>query len=212
MIMLELQANTTLYRDTDIVVSNYGKDLSKVAKFLLSKEQYILDNYPFVSDFGTLLPTSVTTRSSTYNAFQFIDECSELEGIRDYIIEQYWQYVKTVGFDYHVVRPGINCWFNVLRKGENFGFHRHSNNERSFVCATMSIQVDNTKTIYKKNGEIVKEVNNREGEFAMFKADLEHGTTVHYGDKPRVTLGIDIFFDIETTKASPEMYNSILEF
>lgn len=210
--MQETQHNHSQYHHNDIVVSNYDKDLKEVAEFLLSKEKYILDNCPIVSDFGSLLPSFVTTRAGSYNVFQFIDECPQLGDIKRYIIDQYWKYVEDVGFKEYAVKPGINCWFNVVRNGEKIIFHKHSENERSFVSATMCIQVEDTQSIYKKNGEVVKTVENKEGQFTIFKCDLEHGTTTHISDVPRVTLGIDIFFNTETTKAAPELYNSISEF
>jgi hypothetical protein len=208
--MLETAHKRLPFHNKDILVSNYGKDLSKVADFLLSKEQYILDNYPFRSDFGTLLHDNVTTRSGTYNILSFNNECPDLNGIIDYVREQYYKYVIEVGFEKQVKNPGINAWMNVLRNGEKIGFHKHSDDERSFVSATLSVNAENTETIYKKHGEIVKRVVNRPGEFVMFKCDLEHGTTEHVSDKTRITLGIDIFFDKETSKASPDLYNSLI--
>lgn len=205
------QCKLSPFLDRDILVSNVGADLSNVANFLISKEQYILDNYPFVSDYGTMLPTNVTTRSSTYNVFHFMNECPDLQLILDHIKQQYNIYVKNVGFEEYVKKPGINCWFNILRKGEKIGIHKHSENERSFVCATLSIQVDETETFYRKHGEIVKSIPNRNGEFVMFKCDLEHGTTEHTKDSLRVTLGIDIFFDMDSSKKVPDFHKNLIE-
>lgn len=189
-------------------IDNVGFKL--VSDFLLSKEQYILDNYPFVSDFGTLSTNNVTTRSSTYNVFHFIDQCTELQKIKDNIKTRYDKYIHQFGLEKISVKPAVNCWFNVLRDSEKIGFHRHSDHEFSFVSCTVTLKCDNTKTIYKYGDDIILEADNVEGMIALFPSNVEHGTSTHYGNECRVTLGVDIFFDIEHSAQIPQFNNNLV--
>ena len=194
-----------------LFVSNVGIDLSSVARYLLSKEAYIMDNYPFVSDFGTLLPTNITTRSGGYNVFSFIPDCPDLEVVLNHIRHQYYNYISVKGMADLAVCPAINCWVNILRVGEQVHEHSHADMEESFVSGALSIQVENTETYYKRNGEVIETVLNTNGDLSLFPCNLYHGTTIHQSVEPRITLGMDIFFDMNTCRASESFYNTLVK-
>ena len=63
--------------------------INNLVTFLISKEQEILDSYPFMSDYGTSLTTEhVSTRSNAYNIFKYIDEYPDLNIIFEFCLSQ----------------------------------------------------------------------------------------------------------------------------
>ena len=200
------------FKETDIQFFTYPNNLDQVTEFMLSKEQYILDNFPFVSDYRVFNTNHVTTRSSSYSVFHFIDECPELQNILNYIQNSYFNYVDSVGLKSYIKKPAINCWLNIIRQGERINFHRHSDNEISFVCGTVYLQVNETETTFLKQNQIVKITNNVDGEICFFRCDLDHGTNIHQDTKPRVTFGFDIFFDSNTVINVPHFYKNLIHF
>lgn len=189
--------------------------VQEIAAFLLSKEQYILDNYPFVSYFGTDDPNNpntgnlVTTRSGTYNVFQFSNECLSLNNLKNFLIESYKTYIDYKGWQQYLNNTAINCWVNVIREGESIRYHRHSTNELSFVSGTMVLQSENTNTWYKfDNGEVLR-VPNIPGMISIFPCNALHWTDMHYGPNPRITLGFDFMFNREDAESNPTFYNNL---
>lgn len=192
--------------------------VQEIASFLLGKEQYIIDNYPFVSYFGTDDPNVanpgnlVTSRSGTYNVFQFANECPPLNNLKAFLVEQYRQYITAKNWMNYVVNPAINCWVNVIREGESIRYHKHSSHELSFVSGTMVLQAASTNTWYKfDDGELVR-VPNIPGQVSLFPCNVVHWTDMHYGTTPRITLGFDFMFDKQTSIGNPAFYNSLHSF
>lgn len=198
--------------------SQFGtnEQVQEIAAFLLSKEQYIIDTYPFVSYFGTDDPTLdtpgnlVTTRSGTYNVFQFVNECPVLETLKTFLVAEYKNYLITKNYMNYVVNPAINCWVNVIREGESIRYHKHSGHEMSFVSGTMVLQAEATNTWYKfDDGELMR-VPNVPGKVSIFPCNVLHWTDMHYGNNPRVTLGFDFMFDRETSLSNPVFYSALV--
>lgn len=198
--------------------SQFGnsQQIQEISSFLLSKEQYIIDNYPFVSYFGTDDPTLdkpgslVTTRSGTYNVFHFINECTLLENLKTFLVSEYKNYLNAKNYMNYVVNPGINCWVNVIREGESIRYHKHSGHEMSFVSGTMVLQAQATNTWYKfDDGELVR-VPNQPGNVSIFPCNVLHWTDMHFGFTPRITLGFDFMYDIQTSISNPVFYSSLV--
>lgn len=195
-----------------------AQQVQEITSFLLGKEQYIIDTYPFVSYFGTDDPTLdtpgnlVTTRSGTYNVFQFATECAALNQLKSFLIEEYKKYITYKNWSTYVVNPAINCWVNVIRQGESIRYHKHSGHELSFVSGTMVLQAEATNTWYKfDDGELVR-VPNLSGHVSIFPCNVLHWTDMHYGNNPRVTLGFDFMFDRETAASNPVFYAALVPF
>lgn len=174
--------------------------LSELSDFLLSKENEILDKYPYMSDFGTNLNnTHVTTRAGSYNILDYSVENNDLEILFNFIKECYWDYINSTlspkYFTNDQLDPAISSWLNVIRTSENIGMHKHSdeNDLWSFISGTVSVCVSNTSTYYKY-GDKPFEIKNKEGDITLFPPYYFHWTTIHNDDIPRVTLGFDILF------------------
>ena len=200
------------FKETDIQIFTYPGDVKQVAQFMLSKEQYILDTYPFVSDYNVFTNNHVTTRSSAYSVFHFIDECPELQNLLNFIQSSYYTYAESIGLKQQINKPAINCWLNIIKQGERINFHKHSNNEDSFICGTLYLQVNDTQTTFLKQNQIVKITNNVDGEICFFRCDLDHGTNIHQDSEPRVTFGFEVFFDSDTVINVPHFYKNLIQF
>jgi len=203
---------------TRILNSTFGtpEQVSSIATFLLEKEQYILDNYPFISYFGTDDPavknpgTFVTTRSGTYNVLNFVNELPILNNLKEFFAEKFFEYVEMKGNSQYLVNPAVNCWVNIVRKQESISFHKHAEHENSFVSASMVLKAEDTSTWYKfEDGEIIK-VPNTIGNLSIFPCNVYHWTDIHLGQEPRITLGMDFFYDREFSKPNTTFYNSLV--
>lgn len=187
-----------------------------IAAFLFGKEQYILDTFPFVSYFGTDDPAVnnpgnfVTTRSGTYNVFHFANECPELISLKTFLASEYSKYLDWKGYRQYLVNPAINCWLNVVRKGESISFHKHSSQELSFVSGSMVLQCDSTNTWYKFDDGEVERTPNLPGAVTVFPCNAIHWTDMHFANEPRITIGFDFFYNKESAIGNPTFYNALV--
>ena len=78
----------------------FFSDLSKIniiSDYLASKEEYIINNYPFVSSYNTgLEDDNVITRSGSYNVFNLEDKPSVMDEYLDFISSSYYDYIDNV--------------------------------------------------------------------------------------------------------------------
>jgi hypothetical protein len=197
--------------------SNSDK-LDTITSFLESKENYILENYPYLGDFGTkLTEKQVSTRSGGYNVFNMVNECPELEDLLNFISTSYYDYIDNVmpnkTFDNTDINPAINCWLNVLRQTENIGMHRHANDYGdlwSFISGTFVLRATETNTNYKTKTDTVS-VENQNGQLTIFPPYYWHWTDIHTFNETRLTLGMDFFFQKEHAKDDENFYNILVE-
>lgn len=203
-------------------IQNYNfsneSSLQIIADYLKSKEKFILENFPFISDFGTgIREDQVTSRAGGYNVFHMKDECPELHHLLNFISESYLHYLDNVlpnkTFDNKDINPAINCWLNILNKSENINMHKHAEDYGdlwSFVSGTFVLNAKNTSTFYKNNLEMFENVN-VDGQLTIFPPFYYHWTSIHTDETPRLTLGFDIFFQKDHTKSDINFYNTLVD-
>lgn len=205
-------------------VQNYNfsneNSLQIISNYLKSKEEFILDNFPFISDFGTSIrDDQVTSRSGGYNVFHMQDECPELQNLLNFISESYFHYIDNIlpnkTFDNKDINPAINCWLNILHTSENIDMHKHSDvygDLWSFVSGTFVLSAKNTSTFYKSNNNIeIFENANVDGQLTIFPPYYYHWTSIHTDEEPRLTLGFDIFFQKDHAKSNINFYNILVD-
>tara|TARA_R110001606_G_scaffold47644_1_gene121386 strand:- start:66 stop:704 length:639 start_codon:yes stop_codon:yes gene_type:complete len=194
--------------------------IDNLVTFLISKEQEILDSYPFMSDFGTSLTAEhVSTRSNAYNIFKYIDEYPDLNIIFEFIKTSYWNYIDNVflpkNFTNDQLDPSVSAWLNVIRESETIGMHKHSDQHPSglwsFVSGTISLGVSNTSTFYN-DGSSTHEVKNAAGELTLFPPYFTHWTNIHTSSEPRVTLGFDVLFRHDHAPEGIDFTNNLKRF
>ena len=171
-----------------------------LTKFLLNKEEQIKNMYPGTDDGGTNLgKTSVTSRFLYYNLLEF----SETIFLKTIIRKNHDAFLRNLNIsidkNYYV-----QCWFNVLRKGEKINRHHHAYDNEGYLGGHICVNVNKTYTHYEYPyfGTIFSSLNE------PCKITLFPNWLYHYTDKVEEDFNrITIAFDIRTEKS---YINSVL--
>ena len=198
---------TYTFTDTDIhqTVTNY----------LISKEQYILDTYPFVDDFGTnYTDINITTRTGAYNIFNM--DCAELGNILTFIKESFNDFVTNVrpaSAAYSTIDdPAINAWLYIVRDSESLNTHKHSVDVPdgwSFVSGVYCLSGDNTTTIYSDKTNIAS-INNVNGVLTLFPPFYHYYNINTLPGSDNIFIYFDIFFNKSTSQGNTVFYNNLI--
>jgi hypothetical protein len=181
-----------------IFVNVFDKEKSRnLSKFILDKEKWILENiepYPAEED-----KTWLTNRLHGYNLFNFSDECSSLNDLKEFIRMSFINYRDSVGAPKE--KTYIQCWANVLRNNSR-GFTEHSHSdghadsphEYAYVSGTMCLSNLNTSTDFR-NPFLIKyfhHIKNHVGENILFPSWVTHKSDANTTPIPRISIAYDI--------------------
>lgn len=174
-------------------------DISKMIKLsslktaILNNEKNIVNQYSFTSDWGTGLGEhSMTSRSDSYNLLNW----PESNQLKTAIRFMHDQFITSLG---HTPDENlyIQCWANVMRKGEQIQQHQHWKSPYTYLGGHVCIQQSNTRTNYVNpftNEPYASE--NVPGKLTLFPNWVEHYTDTHHGDDERITIAFDIITQI----------------
>jgi hypothetical protein len=160
-----------------------------LSKFLLSKEKDILNKYPFYGDGNTgLNKNSVTTRYIHYNLLNFKETGFLKKHIRD-VHDKFLKRLKQkVEKNYYV-----QCWFNIMRKGEKIKKHFHAEDIESYLSGHLCVKTNNTNTYYEApyyKTDYASE--NIPGKITLFPGWVTHHTDQQGENTERITIAFDI--------------------
>lgn len=173
---------------------------------ILKREKKILKEFPAVSVAGKT--DGITTRWLDYNILTW--DIPEVKVLRTTIKEAYSHYMKFAKVPRW--KNEIQCWANVLRKGDSLRIHHHNFRQRPVISATFSLTTAKTSTCYVfpiwmkvKDNEYSQEIcfPTTQGNLLMVPGWVSHYTTPHPGPKPRITLGLDIASGLTTGTRLP---------
>ena len=174
----------------NVLISNSDVNLKKFTKQILNKETKILQKYPPTNrtgektDGGTGLGyNSLTSRFFHFNVLNWLDTDQLKKEIRKGY-ELYNNLKDTPIF--------VQCWANVMRKGDRIKPHVHANQNISphhYLSGHLCVKVDGSTNTYY-NGMPFCNVN---GEMIFFPATTPHWTNVYMGDSERITVAFDIY-------------------
>ena len=164
--------------------------------YLLTQERILLDKFRTTfTDGGTGLGgLSITSRYRDFNVLKFnfhLVERLKIEifnGIRcllDISGNTAWQDTLYA-----------NCWFNVLRQGEQMAMHSHGYHSNIFYGFHLNINVIETFTSYIhpiKFQEDTFHVPNKIGYLTLFPCLVPHSVSMNRYITPRITIAGDIF-------------------
>ena len=177
-----------------------------VSDIVLLKEKEILhENTELISDGYTGLGSnSLTSRFKTFNVLTWHN--TEIEKIHQGIKHLHDEFIDILPFEKYKGKLWIQCWANVLRKGEEIKPHNHASGPYSYLSGHITVQCKDTKTIYinpnrdniNKDAREEYSIDNVPGRISMFQSDIMHYTSVHKDDKERITIAFDIFVDEHT--------------
>lgn len=176
-----------------------GIDYKQIATIVLSKETEIVANFPSYANadaYTGLGENSLTSRFKYFNVFAWED--AEIEKLKDKIFENYKEFLNKLNVPRRKV--WIQCWANVLRKNEEMKPHIHSVHPFSYLGGHISIQCDNTSTVYinpvnQINDPEILDSPNNVGKITIFQNCIPHYTTLHSADSERITIAFDLIVD-----------------
>jgi hypothetical protein len=175
------------------------------SKILLEKEKEIINKYPPYDHGGTQLSKeSVTSRFIYYNLLKF----SEFVFLKKYIRKAHDNFLRSLNLDINEDYY-VQCWFNVMREGEEIKKHNHAFNIKSgYLSGHICIKVDKTNTYYElPYSNSIFESKNEPAKITLFPSWVDHYTDKVESGKKRITIA----FDIRTKKSYSEDVKNILK-
>ena len=165
-------------------------NVERFAKQILKNEQKIIKKYPptnyknIKTDGETGLGyDSLTSRYFHFNVLKWFNT----KQLKKEIIKGYESYTNLKNTPLFV-----QCWANVMRKGDRIKPHVHANQNISphhYLSGHLCVKVDGSTNTYY-NGMPLCNVN---GEMIFFPATTPHWTNVYMGDSERITVAFDIY-------------------
>jgi hypothetical protein len=194
--------------ENELNSEKFDYSFEEIAKIILKKEIELKEKYPYEKieklidkpnlDGYTNLGDSLTARYHFFNVFHWQEK--DIQNLKKDIFYAYCHYMEYL--KYKRPKIWIRAWANVMRKGQKMSVHMHSTNEHSYLGGHVSVQCENTSTFYVNpidqiNDVIVYEALNEIGKVAMFQQNIPHYTSVHTGDKERITIAFDLITDTQ---------------
>lgn len=177
--------------DYYICENNIAKNVNvnKLKNLIIDKEKEIINQYEYLHDWNTGLgENSLTSRSNNYNLLKW----PETVNLKNAIRNTFFNFMHGLGIDIDG-EFYIQCWANVLRKGQYIQKHHHWHSPYCFLGGHVCIQEKETSTIYINpiTGQEY-ESKNEPGKITLFPNWLPHRTSIHRADIERITIAFDI--------------------
>ena len=181
-------------------------NLDFLKQFILQKENEIIFNYPAHTDGDTGLGNnSLTSRYPHFNLLQY----KELDFLKQTIKKEHNNFTSQLfdnesgglGYEYKVSENVyVQCWANVMRKGEKIQKHIHGNNNYGYLGGHICVYTKDTNTYYSNPYNRENFVSkNFDGKLTFFPDYL-----AHYTDEVKNDLRITVAFDMITEQAWKE--------
>jgi len=175
-------------------------DFNDLAKFLLNKKEEILKlqntiKQNKISDGYTGLgENSTTAKYGNYNVFNWDNE--NIYKLKNNILTMHEKFLTF--FKQELPKElYIQCWVNIMDKGQKINTHLHSTSPDSYLGGHVCIQVEDTSTYYicpinQINEPEFFKSENKVGKITLFQNNIPHYTDEHKYDKKRITLAFDL--------------------
>jgi hypothetical protein len=189
-----------------IIEDLYDLDLSSISKEILTQEKVINKKYEYIDDWGTGLGDSLTSRSPNYNILEW-DVC---RGLKQKIKETHENLIQELNLPKDKIY--IQCWGNVMRKGQKINSHAHYRSPVSYLSGNFCVQTDNTSTSFQN--PITDEIwssENIPGKITLFPSWLKHFTDEHKSDDERITIAFDLLSEEGHTSTHSDYGNKWIE-
>ena len=164
-------------------------DFDKVVNIILKKEKTIVKQYPPSNNGNTSLDNnSLTSRFPFFNVLKW----KEMLFLKKLIKQNYNNYLNKIK-----LTPEKNiylqCWANVLRKGEQIKLHEHDTSCFAYLSGNIIIKSNDTNTYYKNpiDGSTLKS-KNKEGKLTLFPSYIGHYTDKVNDNEERISIAFDV--------------------
>ncbi len=185
----------------------------EIKYYLLQKETELLKKYPHhmkgIGDGNTGLGNdSITARFPYFSVFDF--EHPFVEIIRQSVLE-YMQDICTITETNWHSHLYAQSWFNVMRNGQRINFHSHGMDENTLYGFHITIETENTSTIYHNpfDPKQIIEVPNKIGAMTLFPNFIPHQTTTYEGSDVRISIAGDIAESSSVSGRENRIYRDI---
>ena len=175
-------------------------NFKKLALFILKKEKEILKlsptirNNKFSDGYTGLGEKSTTARFDKYNVLKW--NTTEIKTLKKQIINFHNLILNK--FKLPLVNElYIQCWMNVMRKGETIKPHLHSVKPDCYLGGHICVQVHNTSTHYinpinQISDPEIYSSKNSVGKITMFQNNIPHYTDTQNENEERITIAFDL--------------------
>jgi hypothetical protein len=205
----------------DLYKAQLSKDLTKrLAEITLEQEPIVLSSTKkpeFEKD-----SQWITGRMWQYNLLDWA--YPEIQQLQEFLVEQYKAYCVALGTE-PATKLYCHGWANIIRNdGRQITEHNHahantggpggdyvSTIEDSYVSGHISIQAENTKTLYRNPYiEIYKGINNVPGDLWLFPSYIDHKTTKNKSENPRISLAFDFITGPVYNKIGNKFFKQVI--
>ena len=171
----------------------HNVNFKKLTKFILKKEKEILKLPPtikvgkFSDGYTGLGQKSTTARFEEYNVLKW--DTVEIKTLKKQIINFHNLILNKCKLPL-VKELYIQCWMNVMRKGETIKLHLHSVQPDCYLGGHICVQVHNTSTHYINP---INQINDPD----IFSSkntigNIPHCTDTQNENKERITVAFDL--------------------
>ena len=206
----------------DLYKAQMNKDLTKrLAEITLAQEPKVLAETTN-PDFEKRPGDWITGRMWQYNLLDW--DFPEIQQLQEFIVEHYKAYCAALGTE---PSSKLYChgWANIIRNnGRRITEHNHahantggpggdyvSTIEESYVSCHISLQAENTKTLYRNPYiEIYKGIPNFPGDMWYFPSYINHKTTDNKSTNPRVSLAFDFITGTVYNKIGNKFFKQVI--
>tara|TARA_R100001086_G_scaffold242889_1_gene171100 strand:- start:61 stop:765 length:705 start_codon:yes stop_codon:yes gene_type:complete len=179
-------------------------NFKKIAKLVLEKEKLMLKSSkkkqafigPFIETDGYtgLGKKSLTSHYASYNLLDF--KHPEIKKLKKAILESHARFLEALKIPLYP-ELYIQCWANVMRKGEQIKAHIHSVLPDTYLGGQINVQVQDTSTWYinpvnQINDPELYESRNEVGKLTLFQNCVPHYTDKQVSTTPRITIAFDL--------------------
>jgi len=173
-----------------LVIENQCIDVNKLSRQILKNEPKIIKKYPPTGADGVytdgntgLGSNSLTSRFYHFNVLKWWGT----KVLRKEIRRGYEIYSGVKNKPLYV-----QCWANVMRKGEQIRSHIHCPDAvlpQHALSGHLNVQVDEVCSTYYDDEALL----NKNRQLVIFPIHLPHHTDQYMGDGERITVAFDIF-------------------
>ena len=182
-------------------------NFKKIAKVILAKEKSMLKSSSKKQSFiGPFLEVGATdgytglgkkSLTSHYASYNLLDlKHPEIKKLKKAILVSHARFLEALKIPLYP-ELYIQCWANVMRKGEQIKPHIHSVLPDSYLGGQINVQVQDTSTWYinpvnQINDPELYESKNEVGKLTFFQNCVPHYTDKQVSDTPRITIAFDL--------------------
>jgi hypothetical protein len=177
-------------------------DFNHISNLILKKEKEIIKKYTpskkgSVDGYTGLGKNSLTSRYEHFNLLKWNDV--EINKLEKQIIEKHNKFIKSLNLDIPK-KLYIQCWANVMRKGEQIKPHIHFIDPDTYLGGHICVKCANTSTNYinpvnQLNDPEIYESKNKVGKISLFQNCIPHYTSIHKLNSERITIAFDLYLN-----------------